>query len=258
MEPNDLTRFAGAKLKELRSHLGFTVRWVEERSIEIANDLQNCEYIVSHGWLTMIENGDGVPSIFKFYSLSKIYGRSVTEIAGYYHVPVAELGRDLGGFSAPGTHLLGDGNVTDSGTVTVPLQFRKEGTLDQTNLLSRLVAIWGDIPVALVERLSPQNALYGYVGLKDLTLFPLLRPGTFVQIDVNQRRVLTGPSRTLEERPIYFVELRDGYACSWCEVRGSSLVLIPHPMSPVKTRELPYPLEADIVGRVTAVAMRLA
>ena len=79
-----------------------------------------------------------------------------------------------------------------------------------------------------------------------------------MQIDVNQRKVLGGPHHVMEERPIYFVELRDGYACSWCEKKPNLLLLVPHPLSPVKTRQLVYPQEAEIVGRVTAVAMRLA
>jgi hypothetical protein len=192
------------------------------------------------------------------YSLAAVYGRSVRELVGYYNVRIGELGREHARFSAPRTHLLGNADMTDSETVSLPLRFRNDGVLDETNLLSKLVAIWGDIPVGLVECLSPQRALYGYVGLKDFTLYPLIRPGTFVQIDVNQRKVLAAPAHTMEERPVYFVELRDGYACSWCEKRQSLLLLVPHPLSPVKTRQLSYPLEGEIVGRVTGVAMRLA
>jgi hypothetical protein len=79
-----------------------------------------------------------------------------------------------------------------------------------------------------------------------------------VQIDVNQRKVLAGPHHTMEDRPVYFVELRQGYACSWCEKKENLLVLVPHPLSPVKTRQLIHPREGEIVGRVTGVAMRLA
>jgi transcriptional regulator with XRE-family HTH domain len=258
MEPSELTRSAGAKLKELRNDLGFTIREVQERSMEIAAQENNLEYILSHAWLTGIENGDGVPSVFKFYTLSRIYGRSVRELVGYYNVRFGDIGREHANYSAPRTHLFGNAHLTDAATVTLPLRFRSEGTLENTNLLSKLVAIWGDIPVALVERLSPHRALYGYVGLKDFTLYPLIRPGTFVQIDVNQRKVLAAPLHTLEERPVYFVELRDGYACSWCERKQNLLLLVPHPLSPVKTRQLAYPLEGEIVGMVTGVAMRLA
>lgn len=258
MEPSDPTRSPGAKLKELRSSLGLTIREVQDRSIAIAARENNLEYVISHGWLTGIENGDGVPSIFKFYSLGSAYGRSVRELVGFYNVRIGDIGQEHARFSAPRTHLLGNAQVTDSETVTLPLHFRSEGMLDSTNLLSKLVAVWGDIPVGLLERLSPEHALYGYVGLKDFTLYPLIRPGTFVQIDVNQRRVFARPAHTLEERAVYFVELRDGYACSWCERRENLLLLVPHPLSPVKTRQVAYPQEGEIVGRVTGVAMRLA
>ena len=258
MEPSDPTPSAGARLKELRGRLGLTIREVQERSMSIAAREHNLEYVISHGWLTGIENGDGVPSIFKFYSLAAAYGRSVRELVGYYNVRIGELGREHSKFYAPRTHLLGSADMTDSATVILPLRFRDEGALDNTNLLSKLAAIWGDIPVGLVERLTPQRSLYGYVGLKDFTLYPLIRPGSFVQIDVNQRKILTAPAHTIEERPVYFVELRDGYACSWCEKRQNLLLLVPHPLSPMKTRQLIYPLEGEIVGRVTGVAMRLA
>jgi transcriptional regulator with XRE-family HTH domain len=248
----------GGKLKELRNRLGLTIRDVQERSKEIAAEHGNLEYLISHAWLTGFENGDGVPSIFKFYTLSVIYGRPVRELAGYYNVPIGEIGRDHAKFSAPRTHLLGASNLTDSETVTVPLRFRDEVALDGTNLLSKLVAIWGDIPVALVEALRPDHALYGYVGLKDFTLYPLIRPGSFVQIDVKQRKIHAGPSRTLEDRPIYFLEVRGGYACGWCEMRQDRLLVLPHPLSPSRTREFAWPREADIVGRVTALAMRIA
>jgi YD repeat-containing protein len=55
-----------------------------------------------------------------------------------------------------------------------------------------------------------------------------------------------------------FVELRNGYACSWCEKKENLLLLMPHPLSPVRTRQLIHPREGEIVGRVTGVAMRLA
>ena len=67
-----------------------------------------------------------------------------------------------------------------------------------------------------------------------------------------------GVWRTQFDRPIYFVELRDGYACSWCELEGRQLRLIPHPCSPCVTRCLPFPDEAEIAGRVTGIAMQLS
>ena len=90
-------------------------------------------------------------------------------------------------------------------------------------------------------------------------MYPFLRPGTFVQIDDRSTKVRKGVWRTQFDRPIYFVELRDDeYAFSWCELDGRELRLIPHPCSPCATRFLPFPDEAEIVGRVTGIAMQLS
>jgi hypothetical protein len=65
--------------------------------------------------------------------------------------------------------------------------------------------------------------------------------------------------RAVVDRPIYFVELRDNrYACSWCDYEGSRLLLVPSPKSPVPIRSLRYPQDAEIVGRVTGIAMLIA
>src|SRR5258708_6374258 len=92
-------------------------------------------------------------------------------------------------------------------------------------------------------------------GEPDRTLSPLLRPGTFVEIDVTQRKVQPAPpeSEGSFDRPIYFVELREGFACGWCEIRGDRLFLLAHPNSGVPTRQFAYPQEAEIVGRVTGI-----
>jgi hypothetical protein len=53
-------------------------------------------------------------------------------------------------------------------------------------------------------------------------------------------------------------ELRRGYACGWCELWRDQLLIVPHPLSQTRTRQFACPGEAEIVGRVTGVAMRIA
>ena len=85
------------------------------------------------------------------------------------------------------------------------------------------------------------------------------QPGSFVQIDSQQTKVQPDGWHDEFERPIYFVELRDNlYVCSWCEVNGSQLVLLPSAKSGKQSRHVRYPGDADILGRVTAVTMRIA
>jgi hypothetical protein len=59
------------------------------------------------------------------------------------------------------------------------------------------------------------------------------------------------------DRPIYFVGLRNGYSCAWCELHDQNLLLLPHPLSPEKIRRLAYRVDAEIVGQVTGAGIRL-
>jgi hypothetical protein len=91
---------------------------------------------------------------------------------------------------------------------------------------------------------------------------PLLPPGTFVQIDAKQTRVKKGSAEKGSSpspfaRPIYFLDIRTGYACGWCEIKNGQLTLIPHPDSGEQTRTFRYPSEVEVVGRVTGIAMRI-
>lgn len=60
------------------------------------------------------------------------------------------------------------------------------------------------------------------------------------------------------DRPIYFVELRDEYACSWCELKDGQLLLVPYPQTKDQVRQVRFPRDAGIIGRVTAVSMSIA
>ncbi len=53
------------------------------------------------------------------------------------------------------------------------------------------------------------------------------------------------------------METRDGHVCCWCSVRRGEIVLQSHPLSPVPARILKHPQEAEVVGQVIGVAMRL-
>jgi hypothetical protein len=54
-----------------------------------------------------------------------------------------------------------------------------------------------------------------------------------------------------------FSELRGEYICSWCEMHEGYLSAVPHPNSKCEVRRFSYPRDADIVGRVIGVTMRL-
>ena len=55
-------------------------------------------------------------------------------------------------------------------------------------------------------------------------MFPILRPGSIVQIDGSQQKISHVKWQNEHDRPIYFVELRQEFICSWCEVREGHLL----------------------------------
>lgn len=258
MVPSRPNPGAGARLKEMRVRLGLSTRNVETRSQKIADDRHNREFHLSHTWVTDIERGEFKPSIYKLYSLSAIYKVSFTEVISCFGLPISELGRYRASIGIPRTHLLGPEADVEAAKVTLPVQFKAEFQLEKTNLLARVVEKWDQIPVGLLQHLDLRKSVYGYIGLEDYTLYPLIRPGSLVQIDPRQRKLSTEKWKTEYDRPVYFVELHRGYACSWCEVDRGQLIVIPHPHSHQDVRRFDFPSQAEIVGRVTGVTMRIA
>lgn len=257
MVPSRPNPGAGARLKEMRVRLGLSTRDVEAKSQQIADDRHNREYYLSHAWVTDIEKAEFKPSIYKLYSLSAIYHVSYTEVLSCFGLPISELGRYRASIGVPRTHLLGGEADLESANVSLPVQFKPEFQMEKTNLLARVVEKWDQIPVGLLQHLDLRKSVYGYIGLEDYTLYPLIRPGSLVQIDPRQRKLSTEKWKTEYDRPIYFVELHAGYVCSWCEVDRGQLIVIPHPHSHQDVRRFDFPSQAEIVGRVTGIAMRI-
>jgi len=252
------SRLPGDHLRELRFRLGITTRDVESLSQKIAEVEKNPEFQISNAWLTQLENSDSVPSIFKLYSLASVYHVKFTDLMLIFGIDLQKIAHHQLASPLPNTHLTNLEVYDAEKTVSFPVRFDRSFDLDNTNLLTRMVEIWGEVPIALLQHLDLRHNLYGYVGLRDFTLYPLLRPGSFVQVDQRVHKIQPLRWRTEFDRPIYFIELRDSYACSWCELQDGHLLLLPHPLSPASVRRLDYGKEAEIIGQVTAVAMRLS
>jgi transcriptional regulator with XRE-family HTH domain len=246
----------GDALRRLRKRAGLTTRQAAEYSQRIAVAEGTEEFSISHARLIQIENGKSPPSLYKLFSLSAIYGVSLNELQALY-VNSADIARHRINLGLAKTRLVEFEAPLEKHSVTFPIRFDPAFSVDKTNLLSRMIQEWGAVPAGLLEKLNIRKARYGIIGLLDNTMSPLLRPGSFVQIE--DQRPPTEPVRYSSEfeRPIWFLELRDGYICSWCEFKDHQVVCIPHPLSGCRTREFAFPRDAEIVGRVTAVAARL-
>jgi hypothetical protein len=214
-------------------------------------------YYLSHSWVTDIEQGKYTPSVLKLRTLSLIYRRDYDEFLVLFGIPIGEVAKDSGELLLPRTHLLDPKELSEK-TIIAPTELRANVGLEKTNLVARMFSDWEEIPVRLLERMDLRNSLYAYIGKEDYTMFPIIRPASFVQIDRRQSKIISTNWHSEYDRPIYFVELRDRYVCSWCELDGGQLILIPSPQSRLPARRVRFPGDADVIGRVTGLTMRIA
>lgn len=245
---------AGQRLRALREQLGLTIRDVESASVRIAANHDNDDFALSLSRLSDIETKGIIPNLYRLYSLAVIYRRDLRELFAWYGIDLNTTAADLSVAEPPKSHL---STVCDPPSVQVPVRLDPGFDLRRTVNFGRMVEQWGLVPLAYLAKFANTDYTYGYIGSEDYTMYPILMPGSFVQIDESANKVAEAMWRSEYERPIYFVETRNGYTCCWCSLHGDQLTLQPHPLSPVAVRMLRYPHEADVIGQVVGVAMRL-
>lgn len=247
---------AGRKLKQARERLNLRYRDVEQASLRIAERHNNDEFAIALSRLADIENKGTVPSIYRLYTLCAIYRLDILEVMQWYGVDVSQLPADAAGIELEATHLIGY-SPNEHGVVQVPLSLDPGLDPTKTTYLSRMIQRWGTLPLMLLNGLDLRNHRYGFIGTEDWWMYPLLHPGSLVMIDETRRRIAASGWTNEFERPIYFLEHREGYACSWCSLRDAQLLLLPHPSSNFEPKVFAYPEEIEVVGQVVGVAMRL-
>src|SRR5215471_11083342 len=247
---------AGQKLKRVRERLNLRFRDVEEISNKIAAQHKNDEYSVALSRLADIENKGTLPTIYRLYSLCSIYGLDMVEVLSWYGIVLSELPADSNSAAHPSTHLLQFQSLAE-GQVQVPLALDPGLDLTQTVFLSRMIQKWGKLPLMLLNRIDLKNLRYGFIGSEDWSMYPIIPPSSLVVIDETRRRIAPSGWSTEFERPIYFLEHRDGYACGWCTLRGKHLTICPHPTSLYEPKTYLYQDEIEVIGQVTQVAMTL-
>lgn len=246
---------AGKKLRDLREHMGLTLRDVELSSTSLAESRGIEEFVINPSRLSDIETKGVIPSIYRLYVLSVIYRADFTELLRLYGVDLSFTAADYAICSPGKTHRIE--MAEGRGNVQIPTKLDPGFDLKSTTDLGRMIESWGTVPMQYLQELAKKKYIYAYVGMEDLTMYPLLLPGSFIQVDEDRSRVEEKKWRSELERPIYFVETREGHVCCWCSVRRGEIILQSHPLSPVPARILKHPQDAEVVGQVVGVAMRL-
>lgn len=220
---------AGQMLKSLRNRRNITVREVEQASRRIADVKGDKQFYISNGWLARLENGNSGPNIWKLFSLSIIYHANLLDLLRLYDIDVDEKEKYEPVADPYRTQLISHNNGASA-------QDWSSTGLNITHSAN------GDD--------SPRHIIYGHLGLNDFTMHPMIRPGALLKIDTSQNKLVTSRWSNEYERPIYFIELRGGFACGWCELHGNQLLIVPHHSPFASVQWFHYPREAEIVGRV--------
>jgi hypothetical protein len=85
---------------------------------------------------------------------------------------------------------------------------------------------------------------------------PAVPAGSLLVVDDTKRKIQTSGWRSQAERPIYFLEHRDGFYCRWCSLKDGTISLIPDPSSDAPVLTFPQE-EIDVIGQVIGLAMSL-
>jgi hypothetical protein len=227
---------------------------LELASEEIVRKYGSDEFLLSASRVSDFEIKNTVPSIHKLYAFAVLYDLEYAELLSWYGIDVSKVRHDVQLFPPRLTHRA---PTSLPSSISVPATLDPAFDSRRTANFVRLVQQWGVVPTAYLEQLATRPFTYVLIGAEDRTMYPLIMPGSFVQVDESKEYV-TGSWRSEYERPIYLVETRHELICCWCELQGSKIILQSHPLSQVPVRVMSHPQEAEIVGRVVGIAMSLS
>lgn len=118
--------------------------------------------------------------------------------------------------------------------------------------MRRLLNGWADVPLLLMLDVDWDRGPLVLIGLSDRMMWPLLPPGSLLQLNSKVRTIADG-SWSEFERPIYLIEYRGRFYCCHAQRRGEMLRLISHLESPSPpVLSIPF-REARIRGQVTPI-----
>src|ERR1700739_4555020 len=169
----------GLRLRQARETLGLTYREVEQASYEIAARRGRPEFILHISRLADIENRNVVPSLHKLYSMAAIYHLHPMQITTWYEVPFECSFQDAAGLPPPLTYLSAPEALANDGSDRLAASFESE----ETDLLAEIPELGGHFPG--LQRFAKGRYRYGYIGLEDRRMGPILRPGSIGLVDTS-------------------------------------------------------------------------
>jgi hypothetical protein len=244
-------------LERARLRSGLSFRKASEKSRCVAEALRDERYFCAPGSLTDFETGPRLPvHIHKIISLCILYSLGFREL-----LAAAGLDSDDPGRESIPDEVIGR-DTAASLEMTNDVGAREK---NHAGFLSSLIAEFEEIPLFLGRSLSTVAGLPGlsrrdvfWTGGRSDSLHPYLKDAVFVSVNRRLKRPVFLKRKSLWEQPLYILLLRDGtYLLAGCSVEGNTLILHPFADGLFRPRMLRNGVDAEVVGKVTALLRRL-
>src|ERR1039457_5201894 len=147
-----------------------------------------------HPHLSDIETKGIIPSIFRLYSFAAIYRREYRELLSFYGLELDGISADIS-FGRPQKSHVSEA-LSNVGQVRMPTRLDPGFSLQKTTDLGRAIEQWGIVPMSYLAQFADARYTYGYIGSEDFTMYPILPPGSFVQVDETKKKVSEGTWRS--------------------------------------------------------------
>ncbi len=242
-----------ALLERARLRSGLSFREASAKTRWIAQALREETYFCAPGSLTNYEMGPRLPvHIHKILSVCILYSIGFWEL-----LAAAGLSIDDSGHEPIPDELVGRG-TTDFLQMT-------NGDKEREGFLSSLVTEFQEIPLFLRHSLSTVAGLPGlsvrdifWTGGRTVSLHPYLKDAIFVSVNRRMKKPTFLKRKSLWEQPLYILLLRDGtYLLAGCSLEGSTLIVHPFADGLPRPQMLRNGVDAEVVGKVTALFRRL-
>lgn len=244
----------GQLLKRTRKRLNLSIREAARLSVQAAELLNDRLYLISPSSLSEYESRDAPPRDFhKIVTLCSIYGLQLDKVLKRIGISITDGGREA---------------MPDRFTSSNPgsSERRTEVNADTRGFFEGLLEMGqNEVPFFLRSTLryfsgSPRTSLddFFWVGGDNDPVHPYLRNALLIMVNRRRKTPIHHASKPMWRQPIYLVLKRDGqYFAACCSLENSRLVIHPYGSGFHRSAEYRYHQDAEVVGRIVAIARRL-
>jgi hypothetical protein len=238
-------------LRKARNLSGLSFRDASAKSNRVAQLLRDHRYFISSGSLSDCEARGALPRhIHKIMTLCILYPMQFFDL-------IQAAGLDL--------HGIGTEPIPDN-LLSRPMPPSIDTTeTSQRGCLGQVAQEFSEIPLFLYDALDELSGL-SRISLRDIfwvgshrnSHHPYLARANFVIVNRRYKRPASSQTALVWAQPLYILLLRDGtYLCTGCSTNNGILYVHPFSDGAVRPIQMRTPLDAEVIGKVTAIVRHL-